>query len=127
MSERLKLNVGDFVRHIKRGTEYQINWESYCEPGEIDILRDGMNAVFVQFEHPCGGGDDTRVTTWDDVIKNPDFYHRDICIGVSFQMSTVPQLGENVNILIYEDRESGKCYARPEIEFTDDRFMLVSK
>ena len=112
MSEvHLNLVVGDVIRHIKRGSVYRVIGRALFSRD----LRDGDEAVLWNVD----GG--SPVITHPDALRG----RVNLALSLSFQCSiTPPRIGIKgcTKAFVYRAAAGGLVFARPEYEFTSDRF-----
>ena len=108
----MSLNIGDIIRHNKRGSEYEVIGEIH----ELVLeLSDGQE-LFLSA---------TDVGGWGLMERN---YSYEVRLPIIYQTS-LPRESSWADIVIYRALEPKKgepwLFARPLHEFTEDRFTKV--
>lgn len=113
--EKLDLCVGDYIRHLKRGSVYEIIGVAFWARN----LKDGDQAKLFFVDGGKG------------VIVGADIETREaqVLLTLNFQHSIEPALFGigTENAFIYREVTEGAIYARPTYEFTTDRFAKAAK
>lgn len=124
MTDRLKLKLGDVILHHKRGSTYEVFARTVMQD---DGCEDGQWMFFTLRDDP------DENNAYHCIIDAPSRLDRKvaICLPLLAQTSE-PGHGRDSKWLIYrsfggEPNGDSMFFARPEIEFTDDRFAKVSE
>lgn len=113
--EKLDLCVGDYIRHLKRGSVYEIIgvalWARDLKDGDcakLFFVNDGRAII---------------------IRESVETFGATLLLPLSFQRSIEPALfGMGLeNAFIYREVTEGAIYARPTYEFTTDRFAKAAK
>lgn len=110
--------IGTKWRHLKRGTEYTVIAISalYLEGTDEQHPVDHGQAWLVA-QHEWG----SFVTTSQDATTEKDVF---LCLPVTLQVSGDYSDAEVIDFLVYTAGD-GRIWARPEAEFTPDRFERI--
>lgn len=109
-------NVGDRVRHLKRGSTYRIIGIPFAALSEFEDGAEAFYWQWVNYELFEKISVDRPGIEDDDILK--------LRLPISIQKSSDKPNG---NVLIYQCETDGKIYARYQSEFTPDRFETIAE
>lgn len=113
----MKLKIGDNIRHLKRGSVYRVVGKTVCsskvadnDMGFFSVCADGHGEQYCLLHHAA--------------LKAPQDTNFLFQVDLTFQVSMSGRT-DGATFLIYTNFLDGKTWARPEDEFTEDRFGVA--